>query len=321
MLYLTKKTGNEDDGRVRLAGAVMLTVAAFIWGTSLVSQSGAMASVGPFTFTALRSALGGIALLVFYIFFPDKNMGKSGSAAFTSALKGGMICGTVLFFSVNFQQIGLIYAAPGKAAFITALYIVIVPIIGTVLGRQTKNTVWISVGIALVGFYLLNITPGEGFGLTIWEALILLCAVAFSAHILAVENFGAGVSSVLLSCIQFLTVSVLSSLFIFFDVTVLGYNLPDAEVFSEIWFNLLYAGLFSCGIAFTLQIAGQKCLPSSSAALILSLESVFAAATAWLVSPANALGKVQIAGCILIFAAICFSSLPFGKGREINPDH
>lgn len=314
MLYLTKKSAYGEHGRLRLAGIVMLTVSAFIWGTSLVSQSSAMSSIGPFTFTALRSAIGAAALLVYYIFFVDKTNEKN----IISALKGGIICGTVLFFSVNFQQIGLVNAAPGKAAFITALYIVIVPVLGTVLGRPTKNIVWVSVGIAMIGFYLLNITPGEGFGLSIWETLVLLCSAAFSVHILAVEHFGQNTNPVLLSCIQFFTVAVLSSLFIFFDVQMLGYSMPDRAVFSDIWFNLLYAGLFSCGIAYTLQIAGQKCLPASSAALILSLESVFAASSAWIVSPQNALGKLQILGCVLIFTAICFSSLPLGKRSAIK---
>lgn len=322
MLYLTKKTAQRDSGRLRLAGTVMLTVAAFIWGTSLVSQSGAMSSVGPFTFTALRSALGAFALLLFYIFFTEKaeDRGQRKKDAL-STLKGGAVCGTVLFVAVNFQQIGLVNASPGKAAFITALYIIIVPLIGTIFGRPVRNIVWLSAAVALIGFYLLNITPGEGFGLTIWETIVLMCSAAFSAHILAVEHFGQKINPVLLSCIQFFTVSVLSSLFIFFDVRLLGYSLPGAAVLYDIRYSLLYAGLFSCGIAYTLQIAGQKYLPASSAAMILSLESVFAVSTAWIVSPQNALGKLQIFGCILIFAAICVSSMPFGKSGMIRPDN
>ncbi len=319
MLYLTKKSPRESDGRARLTGIFMLVSAAFIWGTSMVSQSGAMSSVGPFTFTAMRAAVGAVSLFIFYIFTGDGKQRKHSLRDFTPAvIKSGAVCGTVLFFSINLQQIGLVHASPGKASFITSLYIILVPVIGVFLGRRTRNAVWVSAGISIIGFYLLNVTPGEGFGLTVWELLVLLCAVGFSFHILTVESFGAKINSALLSCVQFITVSLLSFCFVFVDIKVLGYTFPGLSVLRNIWFNLLYAGLFSCGIAFTLQIAGQKYLPASSAALILSLESVFAASSAWLFSPKNALGGLQLVGCALIFAAVCLSGLPLGSSASLK---
>ncbi len=292
-------------------GTIMLLLAAFIWGTTFVAQSDAMDKIGPLSFTAIRSAIGGAALTVLYLVTSGV---KGGRVPFNKeniryTLKGGISCGILLFFSTGLQQVGIIHVSPGKTAFITALYIIIVPIIGVFFGKKPVIGVWVCAAVSVIGFYILNITEEEGFSIGIWEVLVILCAISFSLHIMAVEKYCVRINSVLLSCIQFWTVAVLATVFMFIDVTVLDYSLPTFSLIKNVWFNLVYAGLFSSGIAYTLQIAGQKRMPAAAAVLIMSLESVFAAVSAWIADPRYAMTPVQIIGCVLIFAAICASQL------------
>ncbi|MBE6609341.1 MAG: DMT family transporter [Ruminococcaceae bacterium] len=300
-----------------LSGSLMLILTAFLWGTTFVAQSDAMTSIGPFTFSAIRSTIGAAALFILYLI-----SGKSLRVPFNKenralTLKGGLTCGVILFVSANLQNIGLVNAAPGKAAFITALYILIVPIIGLFLGKKMHFSVWICVAVSIVGFYMLNITPGEGFGLSIWEIMVLLCAVSYSFHIFACEKYGDCINVVLLSCMQFATTALLSFIFMFADYTVLSYPSLTLEMLGKTWFNLVYAGIFSSAIAYTLQIAGQKRVPAAAAVLLMSLESVFAVIAAWIFDPANALSTVQLIGCVLIFVSICVSQIP--SSRSIEP--
>ena len=299
-----------------LSGSLMLVLTAFLWGTTFVAQSDAMTSIGPFTFSAIRSTIGALALLFIYLI-----SGKSLKTPFNKenrplTVKGGLTCGIILFVSANLQNIGLVNASPGKSAFITALYILIVPIIGIFLGKKMHFSVWICVAVSVVGFYMLNITPGEGFGLSIWEIMVLLCAVSYSFHIFACEKYGECINVVLLSCMQFATVAVLSFVFMFLDYTVLSYPSFSLEVIQKTWFNLLYAGIFSSAIAYTLQIAGQKRVPAAAAVLLMSLESVFAVIAAWIFDPSNALSTVQLIGCALIFVSICVSQSPSSRCTE-----
>lgn len=299
-----------------LSGSLMLVLTAFLWGTTFVAQSDAMTSIGPFTFSAIRSTIGALALLFIYLI-----SGKSLKTPFNKekrplTIKGGLTCGIILFVSANLQNIGLVHAAPGKSAFITALYILIVPIIGIFLGKKMHFSVWICVAVSVIGFYMLNITPGEGFGLSIWEIMVLLCAVSYSFHIFACEKYGDCINVVLLSCMQFATVAVLSFVFMFLDYTVLAYPAFSFEVIQKTWFNLLYAGIFSSAIAYTLQIAGQKRVPAAAAVLLMSLESVFAVIAAWVFDPSNALSTIQLIGCALIFVSICVSQIPSSRCTE-----
>jgi len=296
-----------------LSGTLMLVLTAFLWGTTFVAQSDAMATIGPFTFSAIRSTIGALALLFIYLV-----SGNSLKKPFTKencalTLKGGLTCGIILFVSANLQNIGLVHAAPGKAAFITALYILIVPIIGLLLGKKLHYVVWICVAVSVVGFYMLNITPGEGFGISIWELMVLFCAVTYSFHIIACEKYGNCINVVLLSCMQFATTAVLSFVFIFIDYTVLSYPAFTLAALGKTWFNLIYAGIFSSAIAYTLQIAGQKRVPAAAAVLLMSLESVFAVVAAWIFDPSNALSNVQLIGCTLIFVSICVSQIPSSR--------
>ncbi len=301
--------------RNNIIGALMLFLTAFIWGTTFVAQSDAMdSSIGPFMFQTLRSAIGALFLTVLYF----STQGKKAFIPFKReniryTLISGIICGLLLFVSVNLQQIGLIGAAPGKAAFITALYIIIVPFLGIFVGKKIGLIIWACAGVSLIGFYLLNITGNIGFGLSGWDLAVLGCAFTFSFHIIALDKFAPKMNSLLLSCIQFWTVTVMSAVFIFTDTTVFGYPLPTAEILGDVWFNIVYAGLFSSGIAYTLQIAGQKRMNATTATLIMSLESVVAAVASWVFDPSNALSGIQITGCVMIFAAICVAQIPFEK--------
>ena len=295
----------------------MLVAAAFFWGTTFIAQSNAMNSIGPFTFSAIRSAIAVPLLLIIYLIINRKDPlapFKKESLALT--LKGGATCGIILFFATNLQNTGLIETSPGEGGFITALYIILVPIIGIFLGKKTSFVVWICAAVGVLGFYLLNMTD-TGFSISIWEILVLLCAFSYSFHILACEKYGAEIDCVLLSCIQFLVVAVLSGAFMFLDTVMLGFEPINAQLFATTWFDIVYAAVFSSAIAFTLQIAGQKKVPATAAVLLMSLESVFSVVAAWIINPAeNALSAVQIVGCSLIFVAICFAQVPIGVKKS-----
>lgn len=285
--------------RSYVIGIGTLVLAALIWGTAFVMQSEAMDDIGPFTFTALRSLLGGAVLLPIYI-LSSKGEAKKPFLAENRkrTIKAGIICGCILYFSLNFQQVGLVNASAGKGAFITALYIIFVPLVGCFYGKFPNKAVWLGAVMAVVGFYLLNITAGEGFKLGIWEILILFCAIVFTFHIIAVERFGGELNAALLSCMQFLVAGVLSLLTSFLDTVWLGYSYVTLADIGAVWMNIVYLGVFSSGIAYTLQIAGQKRISSATASLIMSLESVFAALAAWIIL-GDSLELQQLAGCII----------------------
>lgn len=292
------------------SGVLFLLLAAFFWGTAFVAQSDAMENIGPMTFSALRSTLGGIILIPIYIF---TSRGKAKEPFrrdnIKNTLTAGAVCGVIMFFAMNCQQVGMVHASAGKAAFITALYIIFVPIFGLFLKKRPSVAVWAGAVIALVGFYLLNITGAEGFGLGFWEILVLICAVCFTLHILAVDKYGAGLNAALLSSMQFIVTGALSFAFSFIDTVWLDYPVLTVDILGNVWFNILYMGLFSCGIAYTLQIVGQKRVPSAAASLLMSFESVFAVIAAWIIQ-GDALETQQLIGCILIFSAIVLSQIP-----------
>ncbi|MBR2459846.1 MAG: DMT family transporter [Clostridia bacterium] len=303
---------NTDKKRY-LTGSMALILAAFFWGTAFVAQSSAMDDVGPMTFSAIRSLLGGIVLIPIYILtsngkakepFRKENIKKT--------LTAGAVCGCIMYLAMNLQQIGLVHAAAGKAAFITALYIIFVPIIGCFIGKRPGMLVWLGAVIAVVGFYLLNIQQGEGFGVGFWEILVFICSVMFSCHILAVDKFGAELNAALLSSMQFIVTGLLSLATAFIDTALLDYPPLTLDAVGAVWFNIAYMGVVSCGLAYTLQIAGQQRVPSASASLMMSLESVFAVLAAWLLLDER-MEPQQIIGCSIIFAAIVVSQLPRKK--------
>ena len=292
--------------KTQLKYSLLLVLTALIWGTAFVAQSQATGDVGPFTFNAARMLVGCAALLP-CIRLLDRLRARSGAgeAAKTGSkatlLLGGACCGAVLFAASGFQQAGIGYTSVGKAGFITALYIVLVPLAGLLLGRKTGAALWAGVALAVAGMYLLCMN-GEA-GVNKGDVLCLLCALFFTAHILVIDHFSPRVDGVRMSCIQFFVGGVLSL------IAMLLFEKPDWPHVLAAWLPILYAGILSSGVAYTLQIVAQKNVNPTLASLIMSLESVFSALSGWLIL-GQTLTAREFAGCALMFAAIILAQLP-----------
>lgn len=285
----------------------MLLLTAFIWGTAFVAQSVGMDYLEPFTFNGVRCLIGAIALLPCIWFFnrgKEKENKVNDENAKRDLIKGGIACGILLFAASSLQQIGLVYTAAGKAGFITAFYIVLVPVFGIFLHKKIGWKVWTAVAIALAGLYFLCIT--EAFTIGVGDIYVFLCALIFSVHILVVDHYSPKVDGVKLSCIQFLVAGIVSIPF------MLILESPKMGNMMTSWFPLIYAGVFSCGIAYTLQILGQKNVNPAIASLILSLESCFSVLSGWVIL-GERLSARETIGCIMMFAAIILAQIPDKK--------
>lgn len=292
---------------MRPKNACMLLMTAFIWGTAFVAQSVGMDYLEPFTFNGVRCLIGAIALLPCIWFFnrgKEKENKVNDKNAKRDLIKGGIACGILLFAASSLQQIGLVYTAAGKAGFITAFYIVLVPVFGIFLHKKIGWKVWTAVAIALAGLYFLFIT--EAFTIGVGDIYVLLCALIFSVHILVVDHYAPKVDGVKLSCIQFLVAGIVSIPF------MLILESPKMGNMLTSWFPLIYAGVFSCGIAYTLQILGQKNVNPAVASLILSLESCFSVLSGWVIL-GERLSARETIGCIMMFAAIILAQIPDKK--------
>ena len=286
---------------MRVKNGVMLFLTAFIWGTAFVAQSVGMDYLEPFTFNGVRSLIGGIALLPCIWLLHKLNGESKKEESGKVLLIGGLACGVLLFAASSLQQIGLKYTTAGKAGFITAFYIVIVPVLGIFLHKKIGWKIWLAVVLALAGLYFLCIT--ESFSIGKGDVLIFLCALIFAVHILVIDYFSPKVDGVKMSCIQFFVCGILSLPFMFTIET------PKAAAMTAAWMPLLYAGVLSCGVAYTLQILGQKNVNPAVASLILSLESCFSVLAGWIVL-GERLSLRESAGCVLMFAAIILAQLP-----------
>ena len=295
-----------------MKGNILLVITAVIWGAAFVAQSVSMDHIGAFTFQGVRSLIGSAVLVpvILALTSAKKKKGeyvKPGKKEKAQLWKAGIICGIILTVASNLQQAGIQYTTAGKAGFITALYIVVVPILGLFMKKKVSLRIWLCVIMAMVGLYLLSVT--EGFKLSMGDTLVLLCAVAFSFHIVVVDHYASAVDGVKLSCIQFLVCGVISSILMFiFEEPQIG-GLMKAAV------PILYAGVLSCGVAYTLQIVGQKYTRPAVASLLMSLESVFAVIGGWLVLNERLTPREGI-GCILVFAAIILIQFAPTKKRE-----
>ncbi len=296
----------------KLLGSVALLVAAVFWGSTFVAQSVASEVVEPFTFLASRSLLGFVFLipvsLIKDLFSKKsgnyKRLDKSGAKPL---IIGGICCGTALTAASGLQQIGMTGENSGKAGFITAMYILLVPILGLFFRKRVRPAIWLCVIMGVVGLYFLCIT--DGFTLEKSDLFLMICAAVFSIHILIVDYFSPKVDGVKLSCIQFFTVFVMAS--------VLALAFEDTS-FSEIlgaWFPIFYAGVFSSGIAYTLQIVGQKHTEPTVASLLMSLESVFAVIGSMLLLAQFPTTR-EVIGSVIMFAAIIISQLPERKAKS-----
>lgn len=290
----------------RLRGNLMLLLTAFIWGTAFVAQSVGAGFVGPFTFICVRSILGGLVLLP-VIFVLDKagiTQKPQTRADKKTLLTGGICCGAALAIASVVQQMGVERTTVGKAGFITALYILIVPMIGLFLKKKVGKLVWIGVGLALVGMYLLCIT--ESFTIGFGDLLVLICSFCYSIHIMVIDHFSPKADGVRLSCIQFFTAAVISGVF------MLLFETPSLEGLRGGAFPIAYAGIMSSGVAYTLQVVAQKDTDPTVASMLMSLESVFALLAGWVLLN-QALSVKEMCGALLVFCAIILAQLPEKK--------
>lgn len=295
----------------RNASVLLLVLTAFIWGSAFVAQSVGNDLLGPLSFNALRSLIGGLALLP-VIPLAKRLSGEESPAAEAPKQNkkdlwlGGVLCGLVLAVASALQQWGLVYATVGKAGFITALYIVIVPVLGIFVKRAPGVKVWAAVAIAVFGLYLLC---WSGSGLNMGDLLLFACSGLFSLHILVIDHFSPKVDGVKMSCIQFFTAGV---------VCTLPALLLEHPTFSAVLGAagpLLYAGVLSSGVGYTLQILAQRKVDPTVASLVLSLESVFSVLAGWVLL-GQTLTLRELLGCCLMFAAILLAQLPDKKAAK-----
>ena len=287
----------------RIRQNVLPVLAALIWGTAFVAQSVGADYVEPFTFNTARSAIAFLFLLVLCLVRRkvQKGIVERATRSWKDLAVGGACCGVALTVATNLQQKGLETTTSGKAGFITALYIVIVPILGVFLRKKAPRTIWISVALAVVGLYCLCIT--EDFTITSGDFYILLCALCFSAHILVIDHFTQTVDGVELSCVQFLVVTILSAM------GMIATESPSLEALGMCLGPILYVGIFSSGVAYTLQILAQKDSNPTVVSLLLSLESVFATLAGAVILHDQMSGK-EYFGCVLMLVAVVLAQLP-----------
>ena len=294
----------------QIKSSLILLLTATIWGVAFVAQSVGMEYIGPFTFNAIRCVLGGLVLIpVILVLKKKKETGAENQEKEDKKTlwAGGIACGVILCIASNLQQFGIMEASVGKSGFFTALYIVMIPGIGIFIGKRPGIKLWFCVALAVVGMYLLCMKDGS-FTIERADIMLLLCALVFSFHILVVDYFSPKVDGVKMSCIQFFVCGVLSAVGMLFTET------PDISNIQAAWLPLLYAGLLSCGVGYTLQIVGQKGINPVIASLIMSLESVISALAGWVIL-GQVLSPKEILGCVLMFVAIIITQIPIGNKK------
>ena len=296
----------------KIQGSICLFATTLIWGSAFIAQSVGMDLIGPFTFQFFR------CILAILFLIPVSFLFEAGKCSFEESVrrwkapvlwKNGFICGLALFAGQSLQQIGLVYTDAGKAGFITAMYIVLVPIIGLFLGRRLLMNDFISVALAVVGLYLLSCTGASG--INIGDICLMGCALGFAAQITLVDRFAKDIDGFRLNCVQAVTVTTLSIPFMLTTERVVIQDVLNC------WLPLCYAGVMSMGVAYSLQIIGQKHLPPTEASLIMSLESVIAALCGWAFLKER-MTFLELTGCALVFIAVILSQLPAKKTEKVS---
>lgn len=296
-----------------IRNSFLLFLTALIWGSAFVTQAKGMESMGPFTFSAARSLLGGLVLIPVILFRRSREKEKK-PIPWKITWIGGICCGLALTSASLFQQFGIMGTTVGKSGFITALYIIFTPILGIFIKRKASAVVWVGALIAVVGMYLLcidgSLTIGTG------DLLVLICSVLFAVHILVIDHFSPLADGVMLSCIQFFTCTLISGILAFlFEEPSLG-QLIDGAI------SILYAGVLSSGVGYTLQIVGQKGMNPTAAALILSLESVISSVAGYLayrvgfLTTDQTMTARQVVGCAVVFAAVVLVQVPIPERKR-----
>lgn len=300
-----------------IKGSLLLGTAALIWGLAFVAQSAATDFIPPFLINCLRSFISALFLLIILLIKKMRNkipvfpVSKSQRLL---TLKGGLLCGIMLAISVNFQQFGLAFYPKGvpteaRAGFLTALYVILVPILSVFTKKKISSKVWIAVLIAMLGIYMLCLSGGPD-GIYLGDLLVFCCAISLSLHILTVDKYVSAIGGIRLSMLQFSVCAVISG------ILSLIFELPRIELQNLLaaTFQILYLGIMSSGVGYTLQIIGQKYAEPSVASISMSLESVFAALGGWVIS-GNSLLIREIIGCILVFTAILLAQMPDIRNR------
>lgn len=295
----------------KLRQSLLLLLAATIWGVAFVAQSVGMDYVESFTFTAIRNYIGTLVLLPIVLLRKRRTHcvpGYNHAEDKTILWKGGILCGFFLCIASNLQQFGLPYTTVGKAGFLTAMYIVLVPILGIFLKKKVEGRLWTSVLIAVFGLYLLCLSGGD-FSLQKGDLFELGCALGFAVQILTIDHFVSKVDAVKLSCVEFFSCAIFSSIGMFLFET------PTIANIMAAWLPILYAGALSTGVAYTLQIVGQKGLNPTLASLIMSLESVISLLAGFVLLHQR-LSQRELLGCLVMFVAIILVQLPAKERRN-----
>lgn len=290
---------------------LMMMLTALIWGLAFIAQRAGMDHVGPFTFNATRSYVAGLFLLPVRLLF--RSGAKPSEHARRKTWLGGILCGVILFLASALQQFGILYTSVSKTSFITTLYIVLVPLLGLLYGKRVRARAMLAVAIASVGLYLLCIpSGGERLSINRGDLLVLVCALLFSAHILVIDHFSPWADGILMSCIQFFVAAILST------VAMLLFEKPSAQGILACWWPILYTGVFSSGVGYTLQILGQRHTSPTVASLILSLESVFGALFGFLLLSERFMPR-EATGMLLMLGATLLAQLP-ERGKASHAD-
>lgn len=301
-------------GNRQLRNSLLLTLTAAIWGVAFVAQSKGSAYMGAASFTGIRSLIAAAALIPFILLSDRRKPAQIPASQPKGLWKAGIICGALLCLASLVQQQGIeLGTGAGKAGFITATYIVIVPILNLLIfHKRTGAALWLAVAIALAGLYLLCMD--ESFTIQRGDLFVLICAVAFSFQILAVDRFSPQFDALKLSAIQFLTCGVLASLLMVFrDIIPVGFATWSAPFATwDAWIPLLYAAILSSAVGYTLQIVAQKDLNPTLASLLMSLESLFAVLAGWLILHQR-LTPRELLGAALVFAAVLIAQLAPAK--------
>lgn len=315
---------------------ILLLMAAFIWGSAFAAQRTGMQHVDPFTFNTFRCIFACATLIVVILVISaikaitptikrTSQIGDSNSAEIqtpipaeeTSSMPdkkhskkilfaGGFFCGVILFIASTFQQFGIVTTSAGKTGFITALYIVLVPIFGVILGKKVRPILWLSIALSVIGLGLLTLK--NGFSVESGDLLVLACAFFFAIHILVIDYYSPKTNGVIMSLIQFAICGTLSC------TCMIIFETPDFSAIAAIWFPIAYAGVMSSGVAYTLQIVAQKDADPTIACLLLSLESVFSVLSGWLIL-GEQLSPKELTGCAIMFVAVVLSQLPSKEQR------
>ena len=297
----------------QLRASCMLFCTALIWGTAFVAQKEGMNLIGPMAFSGIRTLVGGVVLIPVILAFA-KSKGEK-VVIDRIHIIGGICCGLALGVAGSVQQIGLFYTSVAHSGFITALYVVIVPIAGLFMRKRVRPVIWGCVAAAAIGLYLLCI-PSTGFGsVNIGDVIMFGSALGFAGHIIVIDYFSPKTNGIVLSCIQFFVAGVFSCVLTPVVDPLLGFALPTVAGITGSWFTILYAGALSCGLAYTFQVVAQKDTDPTLAALILCLESVIALVAGMIILGEMMSGR-EIVGCIVMFAAIVVANLPAKEAED-----